>query len=95
MRGGAPQVVVVAPADGAVVGAGAPAFVWRPVPGARRYVLEVFSADGTIGATLSPTTDTTAILGGGMPPGDYRWTVRADMDGGTLRSPARRLRFTR
>jgi hypothetical protein len=71
-------------------------FAWRPVPGASRYELELLDAGGSLAASAS-TTDTTASPGAarGLPPGDYRWWVRATTsDARTLRSALRPLRLT-
>ena len=96
VRGSENEVVVVAPGDEAVLAGGAPTFVWHPVAGARRYRLEVFTADGATRAAVGPITDTTATLpAGALAPGDYRWTVSAELDGGAARSALRRLRVTR
>jgi len=95
MRGAADEVALVAPA--AELRAGGPVtFAWRPVPGARRYELEVVDAGGT--AVFSTrTTDTLVVLNDAtrLAPGvDYRWWVRAVTDGGAQpRSPMRRLRL--
>ncbi len=94
-RGDAAPLTLLKPGPGAV--AGSPVtFVWSPAPGARRYVLEVLDAGG--GVVLSAeTTDTVATPAeaGGLPPGDYKWWVRATTsDARTLRSPVRPLRLT-
>ena len=92
-RGSADVEVISPPADAS--GTGPFTFVWHPVPGARRYVLEVLTPDGSLRATTE-TTDTTVTLGGAvLGTGDYRWSVRARLDGGEQRSPARRLRVGR
>ena len=92
VRGASRDVVPLAPAADAVVPRGPLAFAWRPVPGARGYTLEVLSPDGSTLASRQ-TTDTTATLTDRrIVPGDYRWWVRARLDGGERRSTARRLR---
>ena len=71
-------------------------FVWRPVPGARRYELELLDAGGAV-AALATTSDTAAALPAArtLPPGNYRWWVRATTsDARTLHSPLRPLRLT-
>ena len=91
---GSTDVQVISPAADAS-GSGPFTFVWHPVPGARRYVLEVLDPEGALRASTE-TTDTTVTLGGTeLGRGDYRWSVRARLDGGEQRSPARRLRVGR
>lgn len=94
LRGGGTEVAVIAPAADAAV-SGPLAFTWHRVPGARRYVLEVVAPGGSLRASRT-TTDTTAALGAAeLGPGDYRWSVRAQLDGGEYRSATRRLRVSR
>jgi hypothetical protein len=95
MRGAADEVALVAPAAEFRVG-GPITFAWRPVPGARRYELEVVDGGGT--AVFSTrTTDTLVVLNDAtrlVPGVDYQWWVRAVTDGGAQpRSPMRRLRL--
>ena len=92
-RGGATEAVAVAPLDGATIAAGSPTFVWHAVRGARGYVLEVVTPGGALVAARE-TTDTSAAPVT-LPAGDYRWWVRARLDGGERRSVSRRLRVTR
>jgi hypothetical protein len=69
-------------------------FAWRPVPGASRYELELLDAGGGVlaSATTTDTTVSTAVRS--LPPGDYRWWVRATTpDSRSLRSPLRPLRL--
>jgi hypothetical protein len=94
-RGDASAVTLVHPWPEAA--AGDPlAFVWRPVPGVRRYELEVLDAGGAV-AVSAATSDTTAAppAARALPPGDYRWWVRATTsDARTFRSALRPLRLT-
>jgi hypothetical protein len=95
-RGGeAGGVVLVQP--GAETRAGEPlTFTWRPVAGANRYQLELLDSAGAVAASAA-TTDTTAApeAVGALPPGQYRWWVRALLaDTRTARSPLRDLRLT-
>ena len=95
-RGGeAGAVALVKP--GSAVPAGQPVtFVWRPVAGASRYELELLDGTGAVAASAA-TTDTSASLAvaGTLPPGEYRWWVRALLvDSRTVRSPLRTLRVT-
>jgi hypothetical protein len=82
---------------GPQLAAGQPvAFAWRPVPGASRYDLELLDARGSVAAAAA-TTDTSAAPEAvrSLPPGEYRWWVRATTsDARTLRSPLRSLRLT-
>lgn len=71
-------------------------FAWRPVPGASRYDLELLDARGTVAAAAA-TSDTSAAPAAtrDLPPGEYRWWVRATTsDARTVRSPLRPLRLT-
>ena len=96
-RGTTGGAALLAPAADTIVtvpSAGELAFVWRPMPGARRYTLEVLTADGAVRA-VRETTDTTAVIPGSqLGAGDLRWAVRAQTDGGELRSTTRRLRVS-
>jgi hypothetical protein len=89
------SVVLVTPGDEAP--AGAPVmFTWRSVTGATRYELELLDAGGGVAASAA-TTDTTAAPAAttGLPPGDYRWWVRATTaDARSVRSSLRPLRLT-
>jgi hypothetical protein len=70
-------------------------FSWRAMPGASRYELELLDAGGGVVASTA-TTDTTAspAAAGALPPGDYRWWVRAiTSDARSLRSALRPLRL--
>ena len=93
-RGASDSVTLLAPA--ADTAASAPVtFVWRSVPGARRYELEVLDAGGTpvYGLTTSDTVVTLADARRLAPGAEYRWWVRVSNDAGSQRaSPMRRLR---
>lgn len=88
-------VVLVHPA--AALPAGAPiTFAWRPVAGAGRYELELLDGAGAVTASAT-TVDTSATpeSTGSLPPGEYRWWVRATTsDARVVRSPVRPLRLT-
>jgi hypothetical protein len=71
-------------------------FAWRPVAGASRYELELLDSSGAVAASAA-TADTSAspAAASALPPGDYRWWVRALlMDSRTVRSPLKPLRLT-
>lgn len=96
MRSAGSAVTLVAPDDGASAtsaGGDSLTFVWRPVPDAERYVVELLSADGT--STLrAQTTDTTyrSVPDRPLDAGEYRWWVLAQAGDGTeRRSDARRF----
>jgi hypothetical protein len=94
-RGDASAVTLVQPGPEAAAGDSL-AFVWRPVPGVRRYELELLDAGGAV-AVSAATSDTTAAPPAvrALPPGDYRWWVRATTsDARTFRSALRPLRLT-
>lgn len=95
MRGAPTDVRLAAPAADTVLSASALTFVWRSVPDARRYTLEVLTPEGTVRARRETTDTSAAIPATELGVGDLRWTVRADMDGGELHSPTRRLRLSR
>lgn len=95
LRGGAPEVATIAPSPDTTVAGGPLTFTWHPVPGARRYVVELVTAQGAVTASRE-TTDTSATLGDArLGAGEYSWWVRARVDGGESRSAARRLRVDR
>jgi hypothetical protein len=88
-------VVLVAPATEAPAG-DAVRFAWRAVSGASRYELELLDAGGSVAASAA-TTDTTAAPEAvrALPPGNYRWWVRAmTLDARSVRSGLRPLRLT-
>lgn len=94
-RGVPDAVTLVAPAADATASAPV-SFVWRAVPGARRYQLEVLDAGGTpvyalsTGDTVVTLPDMRRLARGA----EYRWWVRASDDAGFQRaSPMRRLRM--
>jgi len=93
-RGTAGGVTLLAPA--AQVAADQPVtFVWRPVPHAGRYVLELLEGNGGGNVVLSrETPDTAVVLNPKLfgPGGEYRWWVRALTPAGELTSPLRPLR---
>ena len=82
---------------GADAAAGEPlTFAWRPVPAAQRYQLELLDAGGNVVATAA-TRDTAAapLAVRTLPPGEYRWWVRATTsDARVLRSALRLLRLS-
>lgn len=92
---GAGALALVQP--GPDVPAGRPVtFAWRPVAGASRYELELLDGSGAVAASAA-TTDTSAAPPAtrALPPGEYRWWVRALLvDSRTIRSPLRTLRLT-
>lgn len=95
MRGEQATVALVGPPD--EVRAGVPVeFAWRRNPDALRYDLEVLDATGNV-KYAATTADTTATASGvTLPPGDYRWWVRASTRTGDQRaSEMRRLRVLR
>jgi hypothetical protein len=96
-RGDAGGSAIMLVQPGADVPAGQPlVFAWRPVPGAARYELELLDAGGNVAASAT-TSDTSASPEPAreLPPGDYRWWVRATTsDARSLRSELRPLRLT-
>jgi hypothetical protein len=87
-------VVLVQPGREAAAGDSI-TFSWHAVPGATRYELELLDAGGGVLASAA-TTDTTAspVAARALPPGDYRWWVRAtSSDARSLRSALRPLRL--
>jgi hypothetical protein len=87
-------VVLVQPGREARAG-DALTFAWQAVPGASRYELELLDAGGGVLASAA-TTDTTVSppAARSLPPGDYRWWVRATTpDARSLRSALRPLRL--
>ena len=91
-RGGTHQLDLLTPP--AEVAPGQPiTFSWRPVPGARRYQLEVLDANGT--AMFSEFTPDTALTWSAdrlRPGASYRWWVRDVTPGAELNSALRPLR---
>jgi len=96
VRGGTGDIALISPADSATV-AGSLTFVWRPLPEASRYVLEVQRPDGSVvfADTTSDTTFTLTEPGRILPEVEYRWWVRETTDGAEPRSSAlRELRLS-
>jgi hypothetical protein len=94
MRAAQDGIALVTPEEGAAVSLPAP-LMWRPVPGARWYVVEVVTEEGTVPFSAR-TTDTSLTVPPtpGVGPGQYRWTVRAQLSNGVQRrSAAWRLRI--
>ena len=94
MRAAQEDMALVAPEDGGAVSLPA-TLVWRPVPGARWYVAELVTEDGNVPFSAR-TTDTSLTVPPtqGVTPGEYRWTVRAQLGTGAVRRAlARRLRI--
>lgn len=86
---GDPQTFALAYPVGAVVASPRPRFAWRPLAGARRYVIEVYdesfskvAASGDVfGTEWTPTSD---LKRGAV----YSWEVTAYSADGSSRSPA-------
>lgn len=94
-RGSAAGVAVIAPLPDATIANDSLTFAWHPVPGARRYAVEVTTSHDSISVTRE-TADTTISLGErSLPAGDYSWWVRAQLDGGESRSTVRRFHVQR
>jgi hypothetical protein len=98
-RGHTGAIDVIAPSANAPAPAEQPLlFVWRPLSGASRYILEVQRADGSVAFsdstadTILSITDPARVL----PESEYRWWVRETTDGAEPRSSAlQTLRLTR
>lgn len=95
MRGDPATVALVSPPTEVLFGVPVE-FTWRRVADALRYELEVLDAAGNV-THAATTADTTATVSGAtLPPGDYRWWVRAATGVGDQRaSEMRRLRVLR
>jgi len=94
-RGGSDAIALIQPGSTAAAG-GRIIFAWHPVAGAGRYELELLDASGGVAAS-AVTRDTSAspAVVGQLPPGEYRWWVRATTsDARALRSDMRSLRLT-
>jgi hypothetical protein len=95
LRGNDSLVTTVQPGDGAALTA-PPLFVWRRVPGAVDYRLEVVDSSGTV-VFEERVTDTSATgpMTGELRAGQqYRWSVTAlTGDGRSLRSPTHAFRL--
>lgn len=78
VRGAADAVALLAPPS-EVVGGAPITFAWRPIPGARRYELEVLNGDGKV--VLAETTERPSVTVSDprrlVPGSEYRWWVRA------------------
>jgi hypothetical protein len=94
-RGGSDALVLLAPRT-EVDPARPVTFVWKPVPGAQRYRLEILDGHEAV-AFSAETADTTLMLPGSrlQPNTEYRWWVRDLTPGAQLASPLRRLRTRR
>lgn len=89
---GTTEITLAAPAADTLVSAGRLTFVWRSVSDARRYTLDVLTPAGAVRASRETTDTTATIPAAELGAGDLRWSVRAQLDGGELHSPTRRLR---
>jgi hypothetical protein len=96
MRGDSEMAAALVSPVGDVPAAEARRFVWRAVPNAERYAVEVLERGGGVraSATLSDTVwqlpDSVQIRSGD----DLEWLVRAEMpDGRQLRSPVTSIRL--
>lgn len=92
LRGGSAEVQLAAPAEAASLPANGILFAWHPVPGARRYAVEVLDRDGAV--VLARTTTDTSLTEAApsLGAGTYRWWVRAtDGNGVERRSSLRRI----
>ena len=93
MRGGSDSVALLRPETGAVIAADSIVFTWRDVAGADRYLVELLDQQGNA-VLATKTIDTTAVLPRmGIPSGEYRWWVVAELPGGERRSEARPIRL--
>ena len=95
-RGGAAAAVVLVQPGAEHPAAQPVTFAWQAVPGAKRYELELLDGGGAVAASAT-TADTSAspAAARALPPGEYRWWVRALLaDSRTIRSPLRPLRLT-
>jgi hypothetical protein len=93
MRGGAPVLRLVSPAD--AVPAGEPlTLTWRPAPGTERYEVELLSASGdSMFSASTPDTVLTLPVDVALVAGnEYLWSVRALLHDGTHATSAP-LRF--
>ncbi len=85
VRGEAPAVTLISPSGS--VGTAA-ALVWRAIPDAARYEVEVLGPEAEL-VQSATVRDTVVPLGGGLEPGvEYRWRVTAvRRDGTRVESP--------
>lgn len=97
LRGNGANVTLLAPAEGARVTV-PPRLIWRAVPEAVGYRVEVLNPAGAVMATgLGPDT-TLQLPAGALAPADsaYRWRVVAELrTGGSISSGVRRVWVTR
>jgi hypothetical protein len=95
-RGASMEIMLVGPP--LEVRGGTPlTFVWRSMPDAFRYELEVINATGAV-VHAETSSDTVVTMAGDRltPGGEYRWWVRASTGAGPQRaSEVRRLRVRR
>jgi hypothetical protein len=94
-RGGEDAVVLIQPTGTAAAGEQI-VFAWHPVAGASRYELELLETSGSVAASaVTRDTSVSPAAAGRLPPGEYRWWVRATTaDARSLRSGMRPLRLT-
>lgn len=94
LRQGADGIQLVSPPE--AVSELRPTFVWRGVPTAMRYRLQVLTSEGdvVIDESLADTTFTPTGAGELEVGVDYRWWVAANLPGSVeVRAPARPLRI--
>ncbi len=92
-RGGSTEIILVGPP--LEVRGGTPlTFVWRTMPGAIRYELEVLNAAGAVVHAATSSDTVVTMAGDRLTTGrEYRWWVRATTGAGPQRaSEMRRLR---
>lgn len=93
MRGTNDSVTLLHPASGASVAGDSIVLTWRSVTGASRYTVELLDLEGNR-VHDTGTIDTTAVVPRmGIPAGEYRWWVVAELSGGERRSEARPVRL--
>jgi hypothetical protein len=94
VRGAGESIVLLTPAAAAPANSEL-AFVWSRVPAAHSYELELLDRNNS--PVFSRTTKDTAIVlpQGEIPPGEYRWWVRAAAPAGQLASLVRPLQIKR
>ena len=93
LRGTAAAVTLLLPRDGARVTA-PPAMVWRAVPDAINYRIEVLDPAGAVVASGAGPDTTLQLAAGSLAPADsaYRWRVEAELlSGGRVSSLVRRV----
>jgi hypothetical protein len=94
VRGGGESIVLLTPAS-VVPAKSELAFAWSRLPDAHSYEFELL--DRSNSPVFSRTTKDTAIVlpQGQIPPGEYRWWVRAATPAGQLASLVRPLQVKR